>query len=104
MYDNKKREYQKQYYKDNLEILTKKKLKYREEKRKFVADYKLSKGCATCGYNKCASALEFHHNGEKEFGISNVIDITKLDKIKEEMDKCVVLCANCHREIHNLHK
>ena len=57
--------------------------------------------CCLCGYDKCKSALEFHHtDGEtKEFGISNKINCS-WDKILEELKKCVLVCSNCHREIH----
>lgn len=64
--------------------------------------------CISCGYNKCIAALEFHHLDpmEKDFEISNYKINTKNVKtldanIKNELDKCVLLCANCHREIHN---
>tara|TARA_R110000824_G_scaffold242992_2_gene431633 strand:- start:94 stop:324 length:231 start_codon:yes stop_codon:yes gene_type:complete len=60
--------------------------------------------CCGCGYNKCASALEFHHTdpSKKEF----IIGSCKYGRSKmlEEAKKCILLCANCHREFHaNLH-
>lgn len=60
--------------------------------------------CIDCGYKKNISALEFHHLNpeDKLFGI----DIRKCsnlqwDKLVEEVKKCVLLCANCHRERHH---
>ena len=68
-----------------------------KEKRQYINEYKLSKGCKVCGYNKCVSALDFHHdNGEKEFNISRC---SNLEKIKIEIMKCAVLCKNCHAEL-----
>lgn len=63
-------------------------------------DYKGSK-CSCCGYDKCAEALDFHHLNpqEKEFLISDR-DLNNWKTIKKELDKCIVVCANCHREIH----
>lgn len=61
--------------------------------------------CFNCGYNASESALHFHHRNpkEKEFGLSavylNGVDMT-MEKLKAEADKCDVLCANCHFEIH----
>ena len=55
--------------------------------------------CQRCGYDKCKGALDFHHRDEKtkEFTIgSNECRAWK--KIKEELDKCVLICANYHRE------
>ena len=56
--------------------------------------------CQICGYNKCLSALEFHHlnPNEKENIVSNSYGTVK-DSIKEAK-KCILVCANCHREIH----
>ena len=56
--------------------------------------------CEICGYNKSNNALEFHHINplEKEFNISH--SSAKLSSLKEEASKCMLLCANCHREIH----
>lgn len=56
--------------------------------------------CAMCKYDKCISALEFHHRdpSQKDFGISGTIK--SFENIKVELDKCILVCANCHREIH----
>ena len=58
--------------------------------------------CSKCGYNKCSSALEFHHldPSKKEFGVMAGGFTRAWDKIKKELDKCILVCANCHREIH----
>jgi hypothetical protein len=64
-------------------------------------EYKGGK-CEKCGYDKCVEALEFHHldPNEKEFGISKTGNTYSWEKIKNEIDKCSLLCANCHREVH----
>jgi hypothetical protein len=55
--------------------------------------------CNLCGYNKCIQALEFHHINpdNKSFTISSYKHST--EEMKEESKKCILLCANCHREI-----
>lgn len=70
--------------------------------KKWGLEYLGSK-CSRCGYNKCVTALEFHHKdgSEKEFGISDRDIVLDWIKIKQELDKCEVLCANCHREEHS---
>lgn len=57
--------------------------------------------CVKCSYDKCVSALEFHHENPevKEFGICET-NIKDWDLVKEELDKCILVCSNCHREIH----
>jgi hypothetical protein len=57
--------------------------------------------CIDCGYNKCLQALEFDHVDpmQKEFTISGG-HCFSWEKIKNELDKCVLRCANCHRERH----
>ena len=58
--------------------------------------------CEGCGYSKCAGALEFHHRdpNEKDFTLSGIKKTKLNDEIRNELDKCDLLCANCHREAH----
>lgn len=58
--------------------------------------------CEICGYDKCNQALEFHHVNpeEKSFTISQSNIYKNLTILKQEVDKCILVCANCHREIH----
>lgn len=62
-------------------------------------EYKGGK-CYRCGYNKYFGALEFHHrdNLKKDFSISS--SCKNFENIKSELDKCDLVCANCHRELH----
>ena len=64
-------------------------------------EYKGGK-CCICGYNKCMDALDFHHlnKSEKSFGVAEKGYTRSWEKVKEELDKCILVCANCHREIH----
>ena len=57
--------------------------------------------CERCGYNKCNRALEFHHLDptQKDFGISKHIN-RNINDLKAEVDKCILLCSNCHAEVH----
>ena len=61
----------------------------------------LGGSCADCGYSKCEKALTFHHRdpSEKSFEISKKMDYAWLD-VKDELDKCDLLCFNCHMERH----
>ena len=63
-------------------------------------------GCAICGYDKCSAALDFHHvnSEDKEFNIS-MHSINYSDKrVVEELNKCILICKNCHSEIHTKEK
>lgn len=57
--------------------------------------------CKICGYDKCNEALEFHHidPSKKEYEIKDLRSHSKETLVKE-IDKCILVCANCHREIH----
>lgn len=64
--------------------------------RERINAYKLARGCAVCGYNVHPAALQFDHiRGEKLFLISQDPK-TAWSRILAEMDKCQVLCVNCH--------
>lgn len=67
-----------------------------------LVDYK-GGSCVKCGYKKYIGALEFHHLDptKKDFTIAHLKLTSFNDEIKKELDKCILVCANCHREIHN---
>jgi endogenous inhibitor of DNA gyrase (YacG/DUF329 family) len=58
--------------------------------------------CQMCGYSRCHAALEFHHPDEdkKEYSPSYIIGRWSWERAKPELEKCVLLCSNCHREVH----
>lgn len=58
--------------------------------------------CTSCGYDRCIAALDFHHRdpNEKEFEISRYRHWQFGDAIRRELDKCALLCRNCHAEEH----
>ena len=66
-----------------------------------AVEYKGGK-CVVCGYDRCVKGLEFHHTNpeEKDFTLGSNTN-RAWEKVKVEIDKCVLLCANCHREIHD---
>lgn len=72
--------------------------KRRLQLRRWVVDH-LGGKCSICGYSKCLRALEAHHVDPyiKDFSIS---DVSNVVRIELELEKCVLLCANCHREVH----
>ena len=75
--------------------------KRRKKVKQMAIEYK-GGCCQECGYDKCVDALEFHHLDptQKDFGIGTKGYTRSWEKVKIELDKCVMLCANCHREVH----
>ena len=71
----------------------------RQDLKRKLIDLKGGK-CSKCGYNKCITALEFHHSDPtvKEFNLSKNLRATEI--VLKELQKCILVCANCHREIH----
>ena len=66
-----------------------------------IATYK-AKGCSICGYNKCDKSLVFHHLGldVKRQTVSKLY-AHSAEVLITEIEKCIVVCANCHAEIHD---
>jgi len=75
--------------------------KRRDKLKQMAVEYKGGK-CKLCGYDKTVQALEFHHinSAEKDFGIAKKGYTRSWEKVKKELDKCIMVCANCHAEIH----
>ena len=70
------------------------------DRKKLAIEYKGGQ-CQECGYKKYLGALEFHHlDPSTKEANWNKIRLWEWSKITEELDKCVLLCANCHREAH----
>ena len=92
---------EKRKYADRAEAIKAAVTKRRKKIKMMAIQYKGGK-CAICGYSRCPDVLEFHHLNPqaKEFGMG-VGGLTRSwARVKAEADKCVMLCANCHREVH----
>lgn len=98
--------YQKKHYSDNkIEYIVKKNNR-KKTLKEFVDGIKKNSKCSYCPENDIA-CLDFHHidNNEKDFNIGEAITRgLSVEKIQEEIHKCVVLCSNCHRKHHYYEK
>ncbi len=68
--------------------------------KSWATDY-LGGKCTVCGYDRCVQAMDFHHvdPSTKRFGIGGNLSSSKA-KLTAELNKCILLCSNCHREFH----
>jgi len=75
--------------------------KYRHNLKRKCVDY-LGGKCELCGYSKSMRSLVFHHRNpeKKDFTISRM-SCKSFSSIKIELDKCQLLCSNCHGEAHD---
>ena len=90
---------EKRKYAERAEYLIKAVARRRRRLREMALEYKGGK-CVFCGYAKYSGALDFHHLSNKSFGLSERGLTRSWKKICEELDKCILVCANCHREVH----
>lgn len=68
------------------------------ELRKFIQELKSSSPCTDCGGFFHFSAMDFDHvRGEKYRGISELVSLSMRSALMEELEKCELVCANCHR-------
>ncbi len=74
--------------------------KIRRFRAKAAAIEFLGGKCKNCGWSGDQAALQFHHLKGKDFTIGNVAN-KSWDSIKKEMQKCILLCANCHMIEHS---
>lgn len=87
-------------YSDNPEYHKRRVAQKRRDIKAQAIAYKGGK-CEVCGYNKSVRALSFHHKNreDKEFGVARRGYTRSWTRVKAELDKCVLLCANCHMEV-----
>ena len=92
----------KKSYESNREYYLNKNIKKKNQNRDWFLEYKKDKSCLICNESETV-CLDFHHKNENE----KFTELSKmkystysLNKIIEEIDKCVILCSNCHRKIH----
>lgn len=93
------REYRKEYNKRTVSSRQQKQNDRRRIVKKFVDDYKTSKPCSDCKKKFSAVAMDFDHvRGGKNKGIASLVSGSyKLELIEEEIAKCDLVCACCHR-------
>ena len=91
--------YQGTFQEKHLEQVKERKKTVRETARDFVLDYLQEHPCEECGETD-VRVLEFHHVGQKDKAIVTLVSGGySVERIQEEIAKCQVLCANCHRRI-----
>ncbi len=92
---------EKRTYADRAEYIKKAVSKRRKKLKEMSIEYGGSK-CQICGYKKCFRALNFHHKdtSKKDFGLSARGLTRSWERIKKELDKCILVCSNCHMELH----
>jgi len=75
------------------------KRKLTNSNRDFIRRIKSIYGCSVCGYKKSLMALHFHHTGPKKKEVSGMLAYSR-KALKEEVRNCILVCSNCHCEIH----
>jgi hypothetical protein len=81
---------------------SKRTIKREKDGKKKSVEYMGGK-CSICGYDKCIRALEFHHLDplKKSKDYNKRFKVWAFERQKEELENCIIVCSNCHREIHN---
>lgn len=96
------KKYRKEHYLNNRQKYIDKAKDYKKNFTEWFLDYKKNLSCEICGENRYW-VLDFHHKDpkQKDIEISNLLKICNKKKILDEIDKCMVLCSNCHRDLHH---
>ncbi|MEK9130575.1 MAG: HNH endonuclease signature motif containing protein [Patescibacteria group bacterium] len=92
---------EKRIYAERAETIKRAVVKRRRKVKEMAVEY-LGGRCQVCGYNRCPKALDVHHRDpkRKSFGIAAKGYTRSWEAIKRELNECVLICANCHREVH----
>lgn len=101
-----KRIFNKEYYLKNKQYFLDRNVESRKKITLFIKEYKLKNGCKICGYNKCARSLSFHHINNRDLKEDKWISTISvrqysIERLLKEFEKCILVCANCHGEIHD---
>ena len=89
------------YYEKNKEAVKARTKKKRKQQNAEWRAFKATLSCSQCGFSHPA-AMDFHHTNkdDKEGGVHEFARMRNYKKAYEEIKKCIVLCANCHRIVH----
>lgn len=90
--------YKLKHYYQNKEAHYKRNKKTENIIRDYINSVKIQ-GCSLCD-EKEISCMDFHHLKDKNDEIAKMAKKGSLEKVKKEIKKCIVLCANCHRKLH----
>jgi hypothetical protein len=96
------RAYRRKWYYKNKEHAIQEVERYRRERKIWFETFKSTLKCTKCGESDPV-CLDFHHVDplEKDFAVSHMYaTMYSKERILEEIDKCIVLCANCHRKLY----
>jgi len=95
----------KQHYEQNKHMYCKRNKRNRQRNRDWLNEYKKSLCCSRCKESRWY-VLDFHHTNpnKKERTISQIVSTWGIERTKKEMEKCEVLCRNCHAEHHYLER
>lgn len=94
-------EYHRQWYQKNKEKRIRLNREWEQRERQKFTDYKATLYCEDCGDDR-TPVLDFHHldPSTKEVNVGHVVGRWPFERLMKEIEKCVVLCANCHRMRH----
>lgn len=96
-----KSKHDKKYYSKDVKKYNKRNVRYRNNKLELIKNIFIDRKCQKCAESRWW-VLDFHHIDPtlKDFNISEGKNVYKIDRIKEEISKCISLCRNCHTDFH----
>lgn len=91
--------YRNNHYKENRQYYINKAREYKKQARESFNEFKAQLKCSNCGESRWW-LLDFHHLDptKKEKEVVNLVQSPR--KLEKEIQKCIVLCSNCHRDLH----
>lgn len=100
IFKNNRRQYDINYYHKNKKIIQERKNTRAKELKKELM-FSLGNKCFKCGFEGHPACFDFHHTeNNKEGNLANILKEGRRKKASEEVKKCILLCARCHRLIH----